>query len=50
MNSQILSGQLIHAARIAMLIGGLLLILFGLVLFSSVIPISANGDFIAAGC
>ncbi|MGE4802742.1 nickel/cobalt transporter [Yersinia hibernica] len=49
-NSQILSGQLIHAAQIAMLIGGVLLILFGLVLFSSVIPISANGDFIAAGC
>ncbi|CAI2105133.1 High-affinity nickel-transport protein [Serratia fonticola] len=39
-----------QAARIAMMLGGVLLILFALVLFSAVIPVSANGDFIAAGC
>lgn len=39
-----------QAARIAMMLGGVMLILFALVLFSAVIPISANGDFIAAGC
>ncbi|ATM94761.1 hypothetical protein [Yersinia frederiksenii] len=50
MNCRILSGQLIHTARIAMLIGVLLLILFGLVPFNSIIPISTHGDFIAAGC
>ncbi len=32
------------------MIGGALLILFATVLFLTVIPISANGDFIAAGC
>lgn len=37
-------------ARLMLLAGGLLLILFALVLFSSVIPISTNGDFITAGC
>jgi len=30
--------------------GGALLLLFALVLFSSVVPVSANGDYIAAGC
>ncbi|MBS0853962.1 nickel/cobalt transporter [Enterobacter sp. JGM127] len=35
------------AARIA---GGVVLILFAVVLFLTVIPISADGDFIAAGC
>lgn len=32
------------------IIGGLLIVLFALVLFMTVIPISANGDYIAAGC
>lgn len=32
------------------IVGGLLLILFATVLFLTVIPISANGDYIAAGC
>lgn len=49
-HGQLLAGKLIHASRIATVIGGFILILFGLVLFSSVIPISASGDFIAAGC
>lgn len=39
-----------QVARIAMMLGGVMLILFALVLFSAVIPVSANGDFIAAGC
>ncbi|WP_414648310.1 nickel/cobalt transporter [Cedecea sp.] len=30
--------------------GGLLIVLFAVVLFVTTIPISANGDFIAAGC
>jgi ABC-type nickel/cobalt efflux system permease component RcnA len=30
--------------------GGIVLILFATVLFLTVIPISANGDYIAAGC
>ncbi|PLR44151.1 nickel/cobalt transporter [Chimaeribacter arupi] len=37
-------------ARGVMMCGGALLMLFALVLFTSVIPVSANGDFIAAGC
>lgn len=44
------SGQwpwLIPACKIA---GGLALILFAVVLFLTVIPVSANGDYIAAGC
>ncbi|CNF20904.1 Ni2+-Co2+ transporter (NiCoT) family protein [Yersinia nurmii] len=49
-HGQLLAGKLIHVSRIATVIGGLILILFGLVLFSSVIPINASGDFIAAGC
>lgn len=32
------------------IIGGVMLILFAIVLFVTVIPISANGDYIAAGC
>lgn len=32
------------------MIGGVLIILFALVLLLTVIPISANGDYIAAGC
>jgi nickel/cobalt exporter len=38
---------LVPAFRMA---GGLALILFALVLFLTVIPVSANGDYIAAGC
>lgn len=38
------------AARIALLAGGIVLVLFALVLFNTVIPASANGDFITAGC
>ena len=30
--------------------GGVMLVLFATVLFLTVIPISANGDYIAAGC
>ncbi|MGM1200318.1 nickel transporter, partial [Klebsiella pneumoniae] len=32
------------------ILGGLALILFAVGLFFTVVPISANGDFIAAGC
>ncbi|MBK0122471.1 nickel transporter [Pantoea sp. S61] len=39
--------QILGMIRIA---GGALLILFALVLFLTVVPISANGDYIAAGC
>lgn len=38
------------AARVAAIIGGLLLMLFALVLFTTVIPAGVNGDFITAGC
>lgn len=38
---------LVPAVKIA---GGVILILFATVLFLTVIPISANGDYIAAGC
>lgn len=38
---------LVPVAKIA---GGIVLILFATVLFLTVIPISANGDYIAAGC
>jgi len=38
---------MVPAFRIA---GGIILILFATVLFLTVIPISANGDYIAAGC
>jgi hypothetical protein len=38
---------LVPAVKIA---GGIVLILFATVLFLTVIPISANGDYIAAGC
>jgi len=36
--------------RVAIVAGGMALILFALVLFFTVIPVSANGDFITAGC
>jgi len=32
------------------IVGGIAIILFAAVLFLTVIPVSANGDFIAAGC
>lgn len=32
------------------ILGGALLVLFALVLFMTVVPVSANGDYIAAGC
>ena len=35
---------------VAKIIGGIVLILFATILFLTVIPISANGDYIAAGC
>jgi ABC-type nickel/cobalt efflux system permease component RcnA len=38
---------LLLALRVA---GGLALMLFALILFLTVIPVSANGDYIAAGC
>lgn len=38
---------LVPVAKIA---GGIVLILFATVLFLTVIPVSANGDYIAAGC
>jgi ABC-type nickel/cobalt efflux system permease component RcnA len=38
---------LVPAVKIA---GGIVLVLFAAVLFLTVIPISADGDFIAAGC
>ena len=49
-NGQLTGKRLAQASRLAVILGGVLLVLFALVLFSSVIPISANGDFIAAGC
>lgn len=38
------------ASRLALLAGGVVLLLFALMLFNTVIPVSANGDFITAGC
>lgn len=43
----------VQAQRIAALLriaGGLALLLFAAVLFLTVIPVSPNGDYIAAGC
>lgn len=40
-------GWIIPAVKVA---GGIALVLFATVLFLTVIPISANGDFITAGC
>lgn len=40
-------GWLVPTLKIA---GGIALMLFALVLFLTVIPVSANGDYIAAGC
>lgn len=44
------SRQLRWLVPLVKMIGGVLLILFATVLFLTVIPVSANGDFIAAGC
>lgn len=41
------AASLMRAVRIA---GGMLLVMFALVLFFTVVPVSANGDYIAAGC
>lgn len=41
------NGWIMPAVKIA---GGVMLILFASILFLTVIPISANGDYIAAGC
>jgi len=41
------AASLLRAVRIA---GGILLVMFALVLFFTVVPVSANGDYIAAGC
>lgn len=49
-NDHLTGKHLAQASRMAVIVGGVLLVLFALVLFSSVIPVSANGDFIAAGC
>jgi hypothetical protein len=38
------------AAAAVKIAGGVLLMLFACVLFLTVVPISANGDYIAAGC
>lgn len=39
-----------NAGRILQAAGAILLLLFAAVLFFAVIPVSANGDFVAAGC
>ena len=44
------SGQFPWLASALRIAGGLALILFAVVLFLTVIPVSANGDYIAAGC
>jgi nickel/cobalt exporter len=49
-NDHLTGKRLAQVSRLAVILGGILLILFALVLFNSVIPVSANGDFIAAGC
>lgn len=49
-NSRWVSQSAASAAQLALLVGGVVLIVFALVLFNTVIPVSANGDFITAGC
>ena len=44
------SAQLHWLVPLVKVAGGVILILFATVLFLTVIPMSANGDFIAAGC
>ena len=39
-----------YASKALLLFAGVLIILFAMVLFFSVIPVSDNGDFVAAGC
>ncbi|VXC71359.1 Nickel/cobalt efflux system [Enterobacterales bacterium 8AC] len=49
-SSAVLNAYLPQVARVVMMTGGIILLLFALVLFNSVIPVSLNGDFISAGC
>ena len=49
-NSRWMTHSAASAARLSLLAGGIVLMLFALVLFNTVIPVSANGDFITAGC
>lgn len=49
-NSRGMTHSAASAARLALLAGGIVLVLFALVLFNTVIPVSVNGDFITAGC
>lgn len=49
-NSPLVVRYASRLGRIALVAGGMSLILFAVVLFSTVIPISSNGDFITAGC
>ena len=49
-NSGWITQSAASAGRLALLAGGALLIVFALVLFTTVIPASASGDFITAGC
>lgn len=44
------SARIDHLLKLVRIAGGALLILFALVLFLTVVPVSANGDYIAAGC
>lgn len=44
------AGQLSKVVPLLKIAGGVALILFAVVLFLTVIPVSANGDYIAAGC
>ena len=49
-NSSVMVRYAATLGRVAIVAGGMALILFALVLFFTVIPVSANGDFITAGC
>lgn len=44
------AGQVRWLVPAVKILGGVLILLFAVVLFMTVIPISANGDYIAAGC
>ncbi|EMA4138494.1 nickel/cobalt transporter [Cronobacter turicensis] len=48
--SQTTAGQAQRIAALLRIAGGLALLLFAAVLFMTVIPVSPNGDYIAAGC
>ena len=49
-NSSLTLRYAARLSRLALVAGGVALILFAVVLFSTAIPASANGDFITAGC